>query len=295
MRQHVTVALSGDGGDEGFGGYSLYWRLRRIARLQKFSAPGLLAAATVLTPLAYLEIIPGYMPLRMRDLSAVDNTAVIQSLFCQLCEADHRKLCQDTHLLPIRRFFEPQWEHHLSPRTSRLERLSAHATEVNVRLHLPNDFLFKVDIASMYEGLEVRVPMLDEELFALGLLLPYHLKVQGRTGKRVLRTVAQRRLPPEVVNKPKHGFAVPVDTWVDADFKACLQETLLSPSSKLPEFFSPEIYGPIVMAFCEGCHYRNLSRQGLYRLAITLLSVHLALDRSASEASARVRQQKRHI
>ena len=125
-----------------------------------------------------------------------------------------------------------QWDHHLPRRASRLEHLSAHATEVNTRLVLPNDFLFKVDTASMKESLEIRVPMLDEDLFAFGLSLPHCLKVNGRTCKRVLREVAKRRLPEAVANKPKQGFGIPVDTWVDADFKGRLRDTLLGPSTE---------------------------------------------------------------
>src|SRR5206468_7475303 len=113
----------------------------------------------------------------------------------------------------------------------------AHTTEVNTRLVLPNDFLFKVDTASMKESLEVRVPMLDEELFAFGLSLPHRLKVNRRTCKRVLRAIAQRNLPPNVANKPKMGFGIPVDAWVNADFKAHLRDVLLGPFSGLPEFF----------------------------------------------------------
>ena len=143
-------------------------------------------------------------------------------------------------MLPVRRLFEPQWEYHLPRKASRLERLLRTATEVNTRLVLPNDFLFKVDTASMRESLEVRVPMLDEDLFAFGLSLPHCLKVNGRTCKRVLRAVAKRKLPPEVANKPKWGFGIPVDTWVNADFKARLRDALLGPSSRLPEFFRPE-------------------------------------------------------
>ena len=65
----------------------------------------------------------------------------------------------------------------------------------------------------------------------------------------MLRAIAQRKLPPKVANKPKMGFAIPVDAWVDADFKARLRDALLGPSSKLPEFFRPEAYRPIVEAF----------------------------------------------
>ena len=201
----------------------------------------------------------------------------MQNLLCWVREQEHRRLCRDMDVLPVRRLFEPQWEHDLPPQASRLERLSAHATEIHTRLLLPNDFLFKVDTASMRESLEVRVPMLDEELFAFGLSLPHDLKVKGRTCKRVLRAVAQSWLPPAVASKPKRGFEIPVDTWVDADFKMRLRDTLLGPSSRLPEFFRPEAYRPMVEAFCEGRPYPGISRQGLYQRAIMLLSVHLVL------------------
>jgi asparagine synthase (glutamine-hydrolysing) len=154
-----------------------------------------------------------------------------------------------------------------------------------VRLSLPNDYLFKVDTASMKESLEVRVPLLDEELFEFGLSLPHYLKVNGSTCKRVLRGVAERRLPPAVANKPKWGFALPVDTWVDADFKNQVRETLLGPSSRLPEFFRPEVYRPLLNAFCERKPYFAISREGLYRRVIMLLGVHLTLDRLGFQSS----------
>ena len=78
------------------------------------------------------------------------------------------------------------------------------ATEANIRLVLPNDFLFKVDTASMKESLEVRVPMLDEDLFAFGLPSTSP-QGQGSNCKRVLRGVAERRLPPAVAKKPKRA------------------------------------------------------------------------------------------
>jgi len=281
MRQHVTVALSGDGGDEGFGGYQYYAQMVSIARWQTLPAPVWHGASRVLAPLANLQVVPKRFPQRLRDLAGADNTSVIQNLLCWVRGQEHRHLCWDADVLPVRRLFEPCWEYHLSPKASRLEQLFAHMTEAGIRLTLANDYLFKVDIASMKESLEVRVPMLDEDLFAFGLSLPPCLKVNGRTCKKVLRAVAQRWLPSPVVNKPKWGFGIPVDCWVDTAFKTRLQDTLLGPSSRLPDFFRPAAYRPIVEAFCKEGTCSHMSRQGLYQRAIMFLAVHLALSSKA--------------
>ena len=281
MREHVTVALSGDGGDEGFGGYDYYWQIEKIARLQKLHPSMWKMAANVLSPLARLGVVGAYLPRRIRQLTNADNTSIMQNVFCWIREEEHKKLCRDQALLPVRRFFEPQWDHCHFRKSSRVERLSAHATEVNVRLVLPNDFLFKVDTASMKRSLEVRVPMLDEELFSFGLSLPHELKVKDRTSKRILRAVAERKLPPEVAKKPKWGFGIPVDTWVDSDFKFRLKEVLLGPNSRLPEFFQPDSYRPIIEAFCDSRPCFGISRQGLYQRAIMLLSVQITLENNA--------------
>src|SRR5262249_15733227 len=130
----------------------------------------------------------------------------------------------------------------------------------------------------MMESLEVQVPMLDEKLFAFGLSLPHRLKVDGRTCKRVLRAIAQSKVPPKVANKPKMGFGIPVDAWVSEDFKARLRDVLLGSSCKLPEFFRLETYQPILQPFCDGRPCPGISRQGHYQCAIMLLSVHFALN-----------------
>src|SRR5262249_33220210 len=96
--------------------------------------------------------------------------------------------------------------------------------------------------------------------------------------KRVLRKVTQQRLPAEVASKPKKGFSVPVDSWVDPEFKLRLKNALLGTSSRLPEFFRPNVYRPIVEAFCDGHHLPGISREGLYDRVIMFLSLHLVME-----------------
>lgn len=278
MRRHITVALSGDGGDEAFGGYPLYCALRRISQLKVFPPWVWEAGSYSLKPLARLGFVRGHLAARVHELGHADNTAIIQSMWGWVRHEEHARLCHGLRVEPLRRLFERRWDHQLPKGSSRLETLSALATEANIRVILPNDYLFKVDCASMRESLEVRVPMLNEELVAFGLTLPHDLKVRGRQGKRVLRKVAERRLPMEVAQKRKMGFSIPVDVWADQEFKAIVKEKLLAPSSAVRDFFDPKVYAPWVEAFSSNGQYRGVSREGLYQRVVMLLAVELTIN-----------------
>ena len=277
MRQHVAVALSGDGGDEAFGGYDVTWQIARFAQLQRVPGAAWSIAGALVTPLARAGLVRWWLPERIADLPTADDAGVLRNMVAVLREPEQREAFAGLDVLPTRRLFEAQWPHVFDRRTSRVERLSGLMTEVNIRLALANGYLFKVDTASMRESLEVRVPMLDEDLVGLGLTLPHALKVTGRTSKRVLRAIAGRWLPQEIARKPKAGFAIPVDTWVDAPFKQRLHDTLLASHSPLRGLMRTDLCERWLTAFRDGVPLPEMSQRGVYQRAISLLSMHQAL------------------
>ncbi len=131
---------------------------------------------------------------------------------------------------------------------------------------------------SMRAGIEVRVPMLDEELVTLALSLPHRMKTDGRVGKLVLRDVAERWLPPEVASHPKHGFTIPLDVMVRADFHDALEDLLGGTDSRTGGFLQRGLVGSWIRHFkaaMNGGSGGAISREGLYLRVFMLLSLEL--------------------
>jgi asparagine synthase (glutamine-hydrolysing) len=290
MRRHLTVALSGDGGDEAFGGYESFWEAERIAQLRRLPLPLWAVGASAAGAISRVAPRIGVLSERARDVAEADDLGIVQALISHVRPAEQERFMPGHDLEPTRRWFEPRWDTVLPTSISRIEQLSARLTEAHARLVLPSDFLFKVDMASMKEGLEVRVPMLDEQLFAFGLTLPHRLKVNGRTGKVILRQIADRTLPREIASKPKMGFALPMDTWVSDSFKAQARQYLLDRGSPLNSYLERSAFAPMVEAFADGKQLQGVSRRGLYRRVVTLLSLQLSLNSAKHR-----RQEKRAL
>jgi asparagine synthase (glutamine-hydrolysing) len=104
------------------------------------------------------------------------------------------------------------------------------AALVDAATYLPDDILVKVDRASMANSLETRAPLLDHRIVEFALALPLHYKLQGRTGKRVLRDVLYRHVPRALVDRPKMGFSIPLRQWLRED----LREWALSLLEEVP-------------------------------------------------------------
>ena len=207
-RQHVTVALSGDGGDELFGGYDNYVRVAEIERWWR--VPRAVRAATAL-PARLLP--PGTRRRALEGLGAATPLAYAEDVW----RLYRRR--EATRLVPALRGYAEDPERGYTAARLRgmppLERMML----TDLERYLPNDILTKVDRASMAVSLEARVPLLDHRVveFALGLPLAMRLR-QGRT-KLLLRRVLARYVPPALTERPKHGFSVPLAAWLRGELR----------------------------------------------------------------------------
>ncbi len=159
-----------------------------------------------------------------------------------------------------------------------MEALSGQLTARHFGVSLPSDMLRKVDMMSMLAGIEVRVPMLDEELVDLALSLPHRLKTDGRIGKLVLRDVARQWLPPEVASHPKHGFSIPLDVMVHADFHDALGDLLGGPHARTGAFLDRGLVADWLRQFRAAMHGSaggSVSREGLYLRVLMLVALEL--------------------
>jgi len=236
-RQHVTVALSGDGGDELFAGYNRYLYgarvlsgvnrlprgVRRLVAAGIGSVPQptwdrLHRVTTALLPGVANQHLPGE---RMHKLGNLMRAASVGDMYRALLSAWQQpdSLLVDRGAIedPNRRILDGGQPAHLLDRMMLADQLT----------YLPDDLLAKVDRASMAVSLEVRTPLLDHRVVEFSWRLAHSLKVRGRLGKWALRQVLYRRLPRHLVERPKMGFSVPIDRWLRGPLRKWA-ESLLS-------------------------------------------------------------------
>jgi asparagine synthase (glutamine-hydrolysing) len=149
-------------------------------------------------------------------------------------------------------------------------------TEKLFAVSLPSDMLRKVDMMSMRASIEVRVPMLDEDMVALGLTLPHRYKTNGRESKLVLRALAKEWLPSDVASHPKHGFSIPLDVMASPTVHTAVEDLLLSPDARTGWFCDRALVQGWLSRFREAAYAPRggtISRAGLYQRVFTLLSL----------------------
>jgi len=225
-RQFVTVALSGDGGDELFAGYTRYVDDPGPRRFDRLTTPGLRKMFSKLFSGALPPFFPG--ALRIRDYLAwsADYRYIVR--MCKgICEY-YSKVFSDELLRDIP---DP------NPASGYLKLLEgvgcadsiSRRQYLDIQTYLPCDILTKVDRMSMLNSLECRSPLLDSEVAAFASRLPVSLKVQDETGKIFLKKLARKHLPRELLNRPKTGFAIPISHWINKEWLDISEDLVLGP------------------------------------------------------------------
>jgi asparagine synthase (glutamine-hydrolysing) len=223
-RQHVKVALSGDAGDELFGGYNRYIMAKRVlGKVQKLPLFTRNAAARILRALppaswdkvfdVIKPVIPSKLRVAMPGMKAQKLADVLtldsgQAYFNQL--TSHWKEPADIVIgaqEPTTLLTEPNaWLD--------VDDLEHWMMAMDAQTYLPDDILVKVDRAAMANSLETRVPMLDHRVVELAWRMPLDLKIRDGQGKWLLRQVLYRHIPKDLVEQPKMGFTIPLDSWL---------------------------------------------------------------------------------
>jgi asparagine synthase (glutamine-hydrolysing) len=231
-RAHVTVALSGDGGDELFAGYHRYLLGRAIWKRIGALPPSLRRAGA-----AALRAVPPHMwdrlfrvaPPRVRWPNPGDKLHKLAGVLSEGSDSLYRRLISQWFRPAelIRGGVEPSgplWDTELEARIpDYLDRMQF----LDLVTYLPDDILTKVDRASMAVSLEARVPLLDHHLVEFAWSLPQPMKLRGGVTKWLLRKVLHRHVPQSLMDRPKMGFGVPIDSWLRGPLRDWA-ETLLS-------------------------------------------------------------------
>lgn len=239
-REHVTVTLSGDGGDELFAGYSNYrgmlfaqsYRKLLPNWLGRHVLPGVVQAVSQMVPGSL-----GYKGLRFAKIfrdSALPMLEAYRDKVSIWRAAELRELL-DPELIQSVDYLGEQFlpDNLLTIMTRRDRDLVSRLTEMDINSYLLDDILVKVDRMSMAHSLEVRSPLLDQQVAELAAKMPTRMKIRGGRGKHVLRELLRDKLPKQSIRKGKQGFAVPLRDWFRGKLSAMLHE-YLGPDGFLP-------------------------------------------------------------
>jgi asparagine synthase (glutamine-hydrolysing) len=236
-REHVTVALSGDGGDESFAGYHHYRNVMRWAKLDVVPAGIRKAVCEALDSLTHgflhlnavakiskgLRMAGAQLPERYRQYLAILKDQEQDYIYSD----NFKRLTRKSRSGQI--FRETPWSEGMDSVDWMMRHDQSH--------YLPDCLMVKTDIASMANSLEVRCPFLDHQMIEFAATIPSAMKFDKSGGKAILKSAVKHLLPEAIFTKPKTGFGVPVGTWFRGELSPLLTEVLLSDIARKRELF----------------------------------------------------------
>ncbi len=248
-RNRVTVSMSGDGGDEIFGGYNRYtwggplWRkieplpllLRKLGSVSLTTISPetwdtLFRAFHPILPRTWRQRVPGY---KLHKLASVMGSADAEEMHHRLAThwVSPEEILRGAALPPGRCLANDHAPRLPSPTEQMMYR--------DAVTYLPDDILVKVDRATMAVSLEGRIPLLDHRVAEFAWRLPLSMKVRGKEGKWILRQVLYRYVPRELVERPKFGFGIPLDSWLRGPLRDWAESLLDERRLRSEGFFKP--------------------------------------------------------
>jgi asparagine synthase (glutamine-hydrolysing) len=253
-RRHVKVALSGDGGDEAFGGYARYAHDLKEAALRRWLPRWFRQAS--LGPLAQVWPKSDWLPRPLRwktlltNLSLEAGAAYANTL--SQCRPPLRRQLLAPHIAAELDGHDPEAIVRASyARASHRDPLGG-MIAADVATVLPDDFLVKVDRASMAHGLEVRPPLLDYRLLELAARIPSRWKVTNGETKWILKRTFERQLPRSIVGRRKHGFEIPIDAWLRGPLRDAFEDAVLDRRAPVRELIDQDTASKVYRAHLAG-------------------------------------------
>ena len=269
-REHVTVSLSGDGGDELFGGYNRYTWSRNLMLVINMLPPRVRRWAVR----HVLEVAPDRLDRIYTKLATVIPNSRKEFRFGEklhkLAEVFDARTKEEMYWRLV-----SQWKNPMDALLGDYEppTLLSRQTEwpvvpnftqqmmlLDTLVYLPDDILVKLDRASMAVSLESRVPFLDHRVFEFAWSLPGSLKIRKGQGKWILRKVLERHVPPTLFDRPKMGFGVPIGDWLRGSLREWAEDLLSPDALKQGGYFRAEVVQKVWQSHLAG------NRDQQYRL-----------------------------